>query len=96
MEVLLSPIITEKANAESEDRNRFTFKVHKDATKHQIKKAIESFYGVKVEKVRTSIRAGKSVSRMSKSGFIQGNTGSWKKAVVEVASGQTIDLYSNL
>jgi large subunit ribosomal protein L23 len=96
MEVILSPIITEKANAESEDRNRFTFKVRKDATKHQIKRAIETTYGVTVEKVRTTIRPGKSVSRMTKAGFIQGNTGSWKKAVVDVTSGQTIDLYSNL
>lgn len=96
MEVIINPIITEKANVESEDRNRYTFKVQKSANKIQIKEAVEKMYGVTVENVRTSIRPGKSVARMTKAGFIQGNTGSWKKAIVQVASGQTIDLYGNL
>lgn len=96
MEIIINPIITEKANAESEERNMYTFKVRKTANKIEIRNAVEKMYGVSVEKVRTCVRPGKSVARMTKGGFIQGNTGSWKKAVVEVASGQTIDLYSNL
>jgi large subunit ribosomal protein L23 len=96
MDIIISPIITEKANQASETQNRYTFKVRRDANKVEIKKAIEATYSVNVEKVRTAIIPGKKVSRMTKAGFIQGTTGSYKKAVVEVASGEIIDLYSNL
>ncbi|MCH8555187.1 MAG: 50S ribosomal protein L23 [Schleiferiaceae bacterium] len=96
MDIIINPIITEKANEASEELNRYTFNVRRDANKVEIKKAIEALYGVNVEKVRTAIMPAKKVSRMTKAGFIQGSTGSWKKAVVEVASGEIIDLYSNL
>lgn len=96
MSVLIKPIITEKATADSENANRFAFVVEKKANKLQIKQAVESLYGVNVEVVRTMVVPGKRKMRYTKTGISQGNTGSYKKAIVEVRSGETIDLYSNI
>lgn len=96
MGILIRPIVTEKANADSEDNNRFAFEVAVEANKVEIKKAVEELYGVNVEKVRTSVMPGKKKSRFTKKGVISGSTGKYKKAVVEVRSGETIDLYSNI
>lgn len=96
MSVLIKPIITEKATADSENANRFAFVVEKKANKLQIKQAVESLYGVNVEAVRTMVVPGKRKMRYTKTGISSGNTGSYKKAIVEVRSGETIDLYSNI
>jgi len=96
MEILIKPIITEKAAAESEDNNKFSFVVRRDANKVQIKKAVEDFYGVNVETVRTMVVPSKSKSKYSKSGVVEGRKSAYKKAIVEVRSGETIDLYSNI
>lgn len=96
MGVLIRPVITEKATADSEDNNRFAFVVRKTANKIEIKNAIEEVYGVNVENVRTMVVPGKSKMRYTKNGIVSGNTGSYKKAIVEVRSGETIDLYSNI
>lgn len=96
MGILIRPIITEKATADSEDKNRFAFEVAVDANKVDIRKAVEEIYGVNVEKVRTSVMPGKSKMRYTQKGVVRGSTGKYKKAVVEVQSGETIDLYSNI
>lgn len=96
MGILIKPVITEKATEDSEERNRFAFVVDKKANKVQIKNAVEELYGVSVEKVRTSIVPGKQKMRYTQTGIMRGNTGSYKKAVVQVRSGETIDLYSNI
>jgi len=96
MGILIRPIITEKATSDSEDNNRFAFMVDKKANKVQIKQAVQEVYGVNVENVRTMVVPGKSKSRYTKNGVVSGNTGSYKKAIVEVRSGETIDLYSNI
>lgn len=96
MGTLIRPIITEKATADSEDMNRFAFEVAIDANKVEIRKAVEELYGVNVEKVRTSVVPGKKKSRYTKNGVVSGSTGKYKKAIVEVRSGETIDLYSNI
>mgnify|MGYP000010955827 FL=1 len=96
MGILIKPIITEKATADSEENNRFAFKVAKDANKVQIRAAVEELYGVNVENVRTLVMPGKKKSQFTKTGLVTGNTGRYKKAVVEVRSGETIDLYSNI
>lgn len=96
MEILIRPIITEKATAESEDRNRFTFVVDRRANKIEIKKAVEKFYGVNVDKVRTMIMPNKISVKYTKAGMVEGGKGAYKKAIVEVRSGETIDLYSNI
>lgn len=96
MGILIRPIITEKATSDSEDNNRFAFVVDKKANKVQIKQAVQEVYGVGVENVRTMIVPGKKKTRYTKNGIVSGNTGSYKKAIVEVRSGETIDLYSNI
>ena len=55
MNILIKPIITEKATAQSEDENVYAFEVVRTANKVEIKKAVEEFYGVSVESVRTAI-----------------------------------------
>ena len=96
MSILIKPVITEKATADSEMNNRFTFVVSNKANKIQIKDAIESAYGVSVTKVRTMNVRPDRKTRYTKSGMITGKTNAFKKAVVQVAEGETIDLYSNL
>lgn len=96
MSILIKPVITEKATADSEMNNRFTFVVSNKANKIQIKDAIESAYGVSVTKVRTMNVRPDRKTKYTKSGMITGKTSAFKKAVVQVAEGETIDLYSNL
>ena len=96
MDILLKPIVTEKMTDQGEKRNRFGFIVAKKANKIQIKKAVEEMYGVTVESVHTMIYGGKKKSRFTKSGVLSGKTSSYKKAVVTVADGDTIDFYSNI
>ncbi|MBN1951436.1 MAG: 50S ribosomal protein L23 [Bacteroidales bacterium] len=96
MNILLKPIVTEKMTAQGEDKNRFGFVVDKNANKIQIKKAVEEMYGVNVVAVNTMIYAGKNKSRFTKTGVISGRTKSFKKAVVTLADGDTIDFYSNI
>ena len=94
--IQIIPVVTEKANAITEKTNRYTFKVSPDANKHQIKDAVEKMYDVKVVGVSTMNYNGKSKQRYTKSGVIKGHTAAFKKAVVTIAEGQTIDFYSNL
>ena len=96
MNILIKPIITEKATAASELRNCFSFVVNKKANKIEIKQAVEAAYGVSVEKVRTiNVRPDRN-TRFTKTGMVTGKTNAVKKAIVQVAEGDTIDLYSNL
>ena len=94
--IQIIPVVTEKANAISEKGNRYTFKVSPDANKYQIKDAIEKLYDVKVIDVSTMNYGGKNKQRYTKSGIVKGHTVAFKKAIVTVAEGQTIDFYSNL
>jgi large subunit ribosomal protein L23 len=95
-EVLIKPILTEKANAQQEKLSRYAFKVDRRANKLDIKKAVETFYGVNVVEVNTAVVPGKNKTRYTKAGFIQGMKGAYKKAMVTVADGETIDLYANV
>ena len=95
-EVLVKPILTEKANAQQEKLRRYAFKVDRRANKLEIKKAVEEFYGVNVIDVNTAVVPGKNKTRYTKAGFIQGMKGAYKKALVTVAEGEAIDLYSNI
>jgi large subunit ribosomal protein L23 len=95
-EVLIKPVLTEKANAQQEKLRRYAFKVNRKANKLEIKKAVESFYGVNVTSVNTVVAPGKNKSRFTKAGVISGRKPSYKKAYVTLAEGDTIDLYSNI
>ena len=94
--IVLKPIVTEKMTAISENLNRYGFYVKNDANKIEIKDAIEKLYGVNVDKVWTIRYAGKSKSRYTKTGMVTGKNPAYKKAVVTVAEGETIDIYSNI
>lgn len=96
MSVLIKPIITEKATADSEIYNRFGFIVNSNANKLEIKDAVEAAYGVSVEKVRTMNYGPKRSVRYTKAGIQYGKTNAYKKAIVQVAEGDTIDFYSNI
>jgi large subunit ribosomal protein L23 len=96
MSILIKPIITEKATTNSELNNCFTFQVNNKANKVEIKKAVEAAYGVSVEKVRTiNVRPDRS-TKFTKTGIQHGKTNAIKKAIVQLAEGETIDLYSNM
>jgi large subunit ribosomal protein L23 len=90
-DVIVSPVVTEKATSASE-HNQVVFKVRKDATKPQIKAAVEKIFGVKVKSVNTLIRMGK-IKRFK--GTV-GQQSDVKKAVVTLVDGETIDITSGL
>lgn len=93
-DVLVSPILTEKVNIQMEKSGRYTFEVDKRSNKLEIKKAVEEFYGVKVTEVNTVVVPGKNKTRYTKAGFLQGVKPSYKKAIVTLAEGDSIDLFS--
>ena len=96
MNIIIKPVITEKMTDLGEKLNRYGFIVDKKANKIQIKKAVEDFYGVDVLAVNTMNYSGKEKSRFTKSGVIAGRTSAYKKAIVTLAEGETIDFYSNI
>lgn len=96
MDVLIKPVITEKMTGISGKLHQYGFIVNRNANKIQIKKAVEDMYGVTVESVNTICHAGKSKSRNTKKGFVTGRTDAFKKAIVTINKGQTIDFYSNI
>jgi large subunit ribosomal protein L23 len=96
MSILKKPLITEKATATSEKLGKYGFLVDRNANKIQIKNAVEKMYNVTVEDVNTMRYAGKTKSRYTKTGFVSGRTSNFKKAVVTLKKGETIDFYSNI
>jgi len=96
MSIIIKPIITEKITKESEISNRFGFVVDRRANKIQIKKAIEATYGVNIVAINTmNVRPDRS-TKYTKSGLISGKTAAYKKAIVQVQEGETIDFYNNI
>lgn len=93
-DVLIRPILTEKVNTQMEKTGRYTFCVKRMANKIEIKNAVEQFYGVKVAVVNTMVVPGKNKTRYTKAGFVQGMKPAYKKAVVTLEEGETIDLFS--
>jgi large subunit ribosomal protein L23 len=86
---IVRPLITEKSSAAYQDRGEYTFEVHPDATKPQIRSAIEQLFGVKVTGVWTSNVRGKE-KRMGKT---VGHRPNWKKAIVTLRDGDTIEIF---
>jgi large subunit ribosomal protein L23 len=96
MSIIIKPIVTEKITKDGELFNRFGFVVDKKANKVQIKKAVEAAYGVNVVAVNTmNVRPDRS-TKYTKSGMITGKTNAYKKAIVQVQDGETIDFYNNI
>ena len=96
MEILVKPLVTEKMTDMSERFNRYGFVVDRRASKPAIKKAVESLYNVTVENVNTMVYGGKVKSRYTKGGVITGKTNAYKKAIVTLVEGDSIDFYSNI
>lgn len=96
MTVIIKPIITEKMTHLGEKLNRYGFLVDRRANKLQIVQAIKTLYGVDVTSVNTMVFSGKNKTRFTKSGVISGRTNAYKKAIVTLAKGETIDFYSNI
>jgi|SRR5687767_10930441 large subunit ribosomal protein L23 len=95
--IIIKPILTEKATNDSETKNRFAFVVARGANKIEIKSAIEKMYGVHVKGVRTATYGGgKPKKKFTSKGVSEAANPVWKKAVVSVAEGETIDLYDNI
>jgi large subunit ribosomal protein L23 len=96
MNIIIKPVITEKMTGMGEKINRYGFIVNRKANKLQIKAAVEELYGVDVISVNTMTYRGKTKSRYTKTGIISGKAASYKKAIITVAEGETIDFYSNI
>ena len=90
-EIIIRPVITEKSNRLMEDDGKYTFEVSLDASKSEIRNAIQELFGVKVKKVNTMIVKPKKKRVIGK--FRQyGTTKKWKKAIVTLEPGESIDL----
>lgn len=95
--IIKKPILTEKATLDSELNNRYAFVVDINANKIQIKNAIEEQYNVTVEKVRTMRYGGGVPNRkFTNKGIVEERSKLWKKAIVDVAEGEPINLYDNI
>jgi len=88
-ETIVRPLITEKTSAAFQDRGEYAFEVHPDATKPQIRTAIEDLFGVKVTDVWTSNQRGKE-KRVGRSA---GRRPNWKKAIVKLREGDSIEIF---
>ncbi len=96
MAIIIKPIVTEKMTGLGEKLNRFAFQVDRKANKVEIKKAVEEMYNVQVVAVNTAVVAPKRKARYTKSGIVEGKTNAYKKAIVTLKEGETIDFYSNI
>ena len=95
-EILIQPLITEKAERLSSTLNKYSFIVHRRANKVEIKKAVEAFYGVTVEAVNTLVVPGKTKSRSTRTGVVRGRVSAYKKAIVTLAEGENIDFFAEV
>tara|TARA_B100000795_G_scaffold264643_1_gene245375 strand:- start:4 stop:294 length:291 start_codon:yes stop_codon:yes gene_type:complete len=96
MSILIKPIITEKATNDSELHNRYAFVVDKKANKIEIKKAVEIAYGVSISSVKTLNYPVQKNTKFTKKGLVTGKKGAYKKAIIQLAEGESIDFYNNL
>lgn len=88
-ETIVRPLITEKTSAAYQDRGEYAFEVHPDASKTQIRAAIEDLFGVKVTGVWTANQRGKE----KRVGRTAGRRPNWKKAIVKLREGDSIEIF---
>lgn len=87
-QILIAPVVSEKSYAGIADRT-YTFKVHKDAHKTQVRQAVEQLFDVKVERVNIV----KVQAKPKRRGLFKGTRQGWKKAIVKVREGDTIQIF---
>jgi large subunit ribosomal protein L23 len=95
-QIIIKPVITEKADGLSESRGQYTFIVNKNANKIEIKKAVRDMFNVEVDSVNTMVVPAKMKSRNTKRGAIQGSVSAYKKAVVTLVNGETINFFGDI
>ena len=97
MAFIIRPLVTEEMTQITDKRsNRYGFVVRPDANKLQIKEEVERLYNVTVVEVNTLLYMGKRSQRYTKAGLIRGKKSAFKKAIVTLKEGETIDFYSNI
>lgn len=89
-DVLRRPVITEKQTILTDDLNQYVFEVHREANKLQIREAVELIFGVEVKKVRTMIMPAKR-GRRGRDWYVRSKM--WKKAIVSLKDGNSIELF---
>ena len=89
-EVLLAPVVSEKSYAQIEDSNTYSFRIHPDAHKTQVRQAVEELFNVKVLRVNISMVQSKPKRR----GFHRGRRPGWKKAIVQLRRGDSIEIFT--
>ncbi len=94
--ILIKPIITEKAENLSENLGQFTFIVAKNANKVEIRKAIEAKFSVSVNSVNTLNMPSKAKNRNTRSGVLKGSVSGYKKAIITLSEGETIDFFGDI
>ena len=88
-EVLLAPVVSEKSYAQIELNNTYSFRIHPDAHKTQVRQAVEELFDVKV----VGVNIVKMPAKPKRRGMIKGTRPGWKKAIVELKAGDTIEIF---
>lgn len=91
--ILIKPVITEKAEKQANKSSKYSFVVDRDSNKIEVRKAVEALYNVTVEDVNTHTIPGKRKARNTKTGVVKGQKSAYKKAVVTLKPGDSIDLF---
>lgn len=94
-QILIKPVITEKATKLADKRSTYVFVVNKTANKIEIRNAVEKMFSVSVNSVNTAIMPGKPKSRSTKTAVVKGSKSSYKKAFVTLTPGETIDIFGS-
>ncbi len=89
-EILLAPVVSEKSYAQIEANNTYSFRIHPDAHKTQVRQAVEELFEVKVVRVNISMVQAKPKRR----GFHRGTRPGWKKAIVQLRRGDSIEIFT--
>lgn len=92
-QILVKPVITEKATRLADKRDTYVFVVNKEANKIEIKNAVEKLYNVSVDSVNTAVMPGKPKTRNTKTTVVRGVKSSYKKAFVTLTKGERIDIF---
>jgi large subunit ribosomal protein L23 len=88
-EVLLAPVVSEKSYAQIEENNTYSFRIHPDAHKTQVRQAVEELFNVKVVRVNIA----KVQPKPKRRGFHRGTKPGWKKAIVQLRRGDSIEIF---
>ncbi|MCB0687735.1 MAG: 50S ribosomal protein L23 [Saprospiraceae bacterium] len=94
--ILIKPIISEKAEVLSDKLQHYTFMVDRNANKIEIRKAVEQMYNVSVAAVNTLVIPGKTKKRFTRAGVQTGRVAPYKKAIITLSEGETIDFFGDI